>query len=282
MLMKKAKSTLSSVLLVCLSLIWLSPIYIILANSFKSRDEMYANPLGMPVKFSLEYYSGAMEKMNFLRAFGVSLVITIVSVAIIVVLCAMAAWMMARSNGKLSKAIYYTLILTMLIPFQTLMMPLMQEMNSLEKLLGIQIKDTIGGLIFMYIGFGAGMGVFMFYGFVKGSLPRTLEEAAIIDGCNTWQLFWRVVFPLMKPTIITLVILDVIWIWNDYLLPSLTLKSASNRTIPIGTQIFFGQYTIEWNMAMAALMLTIIPVVVFYLCAQKHIVKGVAAGAVKG
>lgn len=280
--MKKAKSTLSSVLLVCLSLIWLSPIYIILANSFKSRDEMYANPLGMPVKFSLEYYSGAMEKMNFLRAFGVSLVITIVSVAIIVVLCAMAAWMMARSNGKLSKAIYYTLILTMLIPFQTLMMPLMQEMNSLEKLLGIQIKDTIGGLIFMYIGFGAGMGVFMFYGFVKGSLPRTLEEAAIIDGCNTWQLFWRVVFPLMKPTIITLVILDVIWIWNDYLLPSLTLKSASNRTIPIGTQIFFGQYTIEWNMAMAALMLTIIPVVVFYLCAQKHIVKGVAAGAVKG
>ena len=282
MLMKKAKSTLSSVLLVCLSLIWLSPIYIILANSFKSRDEMYVNPLGMPAKFSLEYYSGAMEKMNFLRAFGVSLVITIVSVAIIVVLCAMAAWMMARSDGKLSKAIYYTLILTMLIPFQTLMMPLMQEMNSLEKLLGIQIKDTIGGLIFMYIGFGAGMGVFMFYGFVKGSLPRTLEEAAIIDGCNTWQLFWRVVFPLMKPTIITLVILDVIWIWNDYLLPSLTLKSASNRTIPIGTQIFFGQYTIEWNMAMAALMLTIIPVVVFYLCAQKYIVKGVAAGAVKG
>lgn len=280
--MKKAKSTLSSVLLVCLSLIWLSPIYIILANSFKSRDEMYVNPLGMPAKFSLEYYSGAMEKMSFLRAFGVSLVITIVSVAIIVVLCAMAAWMMARSDGKLSKAIYYTLILTMLIPFQTLMMPLMQEMNSLEKLLGIQIKDTIGGLIFMYIGFGAGMGVFMFYGFVKGSLPRTLEEAAIIDGCNTWQLFWRVVFPLMKPTIITLVILDVIWIWNDYLLPSLTLKSASNRTIPIGTQIFFGQYTIEWNMAMAALMLTIIPVVVFYLCAQKHIVKGVAAGAVKG
>ena len=282
MLMKKAKSTLSSVLLVCLSLIWLSPIYIILANSFKSRDEMYVNPLGMPETFSLEYYSGAMEKMNFLRAFGVSLVITIVSVAIIVVLCAMAAWMMARSDGKLSKAIYYTLILTMLIPFQTLMMPLMQEMNSLEKLLGFQIKDTIGGLIFMYIGFGAGMGVFMFYGFVKGSLPRSLEEAAIIDGCNTWQLFWRVVFPLMKPTIITLVILDVIWIWNDYLLPSLTLKSASNRTIPIGTQIFFGQYTIEWNMAMAALMLTIIPVVVFYLCAQKHIVKGVAAGAVKG
>lgn len=282
MLMKKAKSTLSSVLLVCLSLIWLSPIYIILANSFKSRDEMYVNPLGMPETFSLEYYSGAMEKMNFLRAFGVSLVITIVSVAIIVVLCAMAAWMMARSDGKLSKAIYYTLILTMLIPFQTLMMPLMQEMNALEKLLGFQIKDTIGGLIFMYIGFGAGMGVFMFYGFVKGSLPRTLEEAAIIDGCNTWQMFWRVVFPLMKPTIITLVILDVIWIWNDYLLPSLTLKSASNRTIPIGTQIFFGQYTIEWNMAMAALMLTIIPVVVFYLCAQKHIVKGVAAGAVKG
>ena len=195
----------------------------------------------------------------------------------------MAAWMMARSDGKLSKAIYYTLILTMLIPFQTLMMPLMQEMNSLEKLLGIQIKDTIGGLIFMYIGFGAGMGVFMFYGFVKGSLPRTLEEAAIIDGCNTWQLFWRVVFPLMKPTIITLVILDVIWIWNDYLLPYLIFSGTNYRTIPIHIQYLNGSYgQTDMGAIMALIIVSILPIIIFYFACQKYIIEGVVAGAVKG
>lgn len=280
--MHKTRKGVSSVLLVLVSLIWLAPIYIILTNSFKSRDEMYANALALPKDFSLGYYLDAMGRVDFLTVFKNSLILTVVSVLLLVVLCAMASWMLARSNGKLSKLIYAVLILTMLIPFQTLMMPLMQEMNNITKATGLQMKDSLGGLIFMYLGFGAGMGIFLGYGFVKGSIPKSLEEAAIIDGCNTWQLFWHVVFPTMKPVLITLAILDVIWIWNDYLLPSLTLRSAANQTIPIGTQMFFGQYTIEWNLAMAALMLTIIPVIIFYLCAQKYIVKGVAAGAVKG
>ncbi|MDO4815625.1 MAG: carbohydrate ABC transporter permease [Bacillota bacterium] len=280
--MHKTRKGVSSVLLVLVSLIWLAPIYIILTNSFKSRDEMYANALALPKDFSLGYYLDAMGRLDFLTVFKNSLILTVVSVLLLVVLCAMASWMLARSNGKLSKLIYAVLILTMLIPFQTLMMPLMQEMNNITKATGLQMKDSLGGLIFMYLGFGAGMGIFLGYGFVKGSIPKSLEEAAIIDGCNTWQLFWHVVFPTMKPVLITLAILDVIWIWNDYLLPSLTLRSAANQTIPIGTQMFFGQYTIEWNLAMAALMLTIIPVIIFYLCAQKYIVKGVAAGAVKG
>ena len=282
--MKKFKKGLSSALLILVSLAWMFPIYIILTNSFKSREEMYSNALALPSNFSLHYYLDAMKRMDFLNAFKNSLIITVVSVGLLIILCTMAAWMMARSNGKVSKAIYAILILTMLIPFQTLMMPLMQEMNSITKLTGgfLKMKDTLGGLAFMYLGFGAGMGIFLCYGFVKSSIPKSLEEAATIDGCNTWQLFWHVVFPTMKPVIITLAILDVIWIWNDYLLPSLTLKTAANMTIPIGTQTFFGQYTIEWNLAMAALMLTIIPVIVFYLCAQKYIVKGVAAGAVKG
>lgn len=282
--MRKTRKMISSVLLVLASLAWLFPVYIILTNSFKSREEMYSNAISLPEHFSLSYYLDAMNRMDFLNAFKNSLILTVVSVGLLILMCTMAAWMIARYDGKLSKAIYAVLILTMLIPFQTLMMPLMQEMNSITKLTNgvLTMKDTLGGLIFMYLGFGAGMGIFLCYGFVKGSIPRSLEEAATIDGCNTWQLFWHIVFPTMKPVIVTLSILDVIWIWNDYLLPSLTLKTAANMTIPIGTQTFFGQYTIEWNLAMAALMLTIIPVIVFYLCAQKYIVKGVAAGAVKG
>lgn len=280
--MKKLGKLLGNIALVGFSLLWLFPIYIIVVNSFKTREEMYASTLALPKSLSLHYYAEAMQRMDFAGAFLNSLQLTLISVAIIVVLCAMTAWMLARAGGKLSKLIYTTLIVTMLIPFQTLMMPLMQQMNSLGKLLHLPMKDSLGGLIFMYAGFGAGMGVFLCYGFVKSSMPISLEEAATIDGCNTWTLFWRVVFPIMKPCMITLTILDVIWIWNDYLLPSLTLTSGRNKTIPIGTQMFFGQYTIEWNMAMAALTLTIIPVIAFYLCAQKYIVKGVAAGAVKG
>lgn len=282
--MHKTRKAISSVLLAVCSLVWLFPIYIILTNSFKSREEMYSNAIALPKSFSLSYYLDAMQRMDFLNAFKNSLILTVVSVGLLILLCTMAAWMLARSDGRLSKLIYAVLILTMLIPFQTLMMPLMQEMNSITKLTHkvLVMKDTLGGLIFMYLGFGAGMGIFLCYGFVKGSIPKSLEEAATIDGCNTWQLFWHIVFPTMKPVVVTLSILDVIWIWNDYLLPSLTLKTAANMTIPIGTQTFFGQYTIEWNLAMAALMLTIIPVIIFYLCAQKYIVKGVAAGAVKG
>ena len=282
--MRKTRKLISSILLVLASVAWLFPVYIILTNSFKSREEMYSNAIALPKHFSLNYYLDAMNRMDFLTAFKNSLILTVVSVGLLILMCTMAAWMIARYDGKLSKAIYAVLILTMLIPFQTLMMPLMQEMNSITKMTGgfLTMKDTLGGLIFMYLGFGAGMGIFLCYGFVKGSIPRSLEEAATIDGCNTWQLFWHIVFPTMKPVIVTLSILDVIWIWNDYLLPSLTLKTAANMTIPIGTQTFFGQYTIEWNLAMAALMLTIIPVIIFYLCAQKYIVKGVAAGAVKG
>ena len=242
---------------------------------------MYKNMVALPEKFSLKYYLSAVSKMNFTTSLINSIVITIVSITIIVVLSAMTAWMFVRSANKLSIALFSILVATMLIPFQTIMMPLMQEMNWIGKATGLQMTDSIGGLIFMYIGFGAGMGVFLYHGFIS-SIPVSLEEAAIIDGCSVWTLFWKIVFPILKPTTMTLIILDVIWIWNDYLLPSLTLKSTANRTIPISTAKFFGQYTISWNEAMAALVVTIIPVVIFYLACQKYIVEGVAAGAVKG
>jgi len=279
--MKKIAKIIPNVLLILFCMLYLLPLYLILTNSFKSRSEMYENMIAFPKSLSLQYYESAVSKMNFLTSLKNSLFITLVSIAILVVLCSMTAWMIARVKSRLSSMIFAVLVATMLIPFQTIMMPLMQEMSWLSDLTGLEFIDSIPGLIFMYLGFGAGMGVFLYQGFIS-SIPLSLEEAATIDGCNTWQTFWRIVFPMLKPTTMTVIILDVIWIWNDYLLPSLTLKSKINRTIPISTAKFFGQYTISWNEAMGALVITIIPVAIFYLCCQKYIIKGVAAGAVKG
>ena len=277
----KIGNGLKNILVIVLCILYLFPIYLIITNSFKSRSEMYENMIALPAKFSFQYYASALKKMNFSTSLMNSITITVVSIFIIVVLSSMTAWMFVRSKNKLSKIFFSILVATMLIPFQTIMMPLMQEMNWISRTFHLQMTDSIYGLVFMYIGFGAGMGVFLYHGFVS-FIPISLEEAAIIDGCSIWKVFWKIVFPILKPTTMTVIILDVIWIWNDYLLPSLTLKSTANRTIPISTAKFFGQYTISWNEAMAALVVTIVPVAIFYLLCQKYIVKGVAAGAVKG
>jgi raffinose/stachyose/melibiose transport system permease protein len=266
------------VLLLCL--VYLFPAYIILVNSFKNRAELYENILALPATMSFRYYANAMERMNFPGALLNSFLVTSMSLFFIVVFTSMCAWMLVRSNNRLSKIIFMVFVATMLIPFQTLMMPLMLEMSGIKRNLGIPMADTLGALVYMNLGFGASMAVFLYHGFVK-SIPRSLEEAATIDGCNTFGVFWRIVFPMLKPVTVTVMVLDVIWIWNDYLLPSLVLTSKANRTIPLSTASFFGEFTIQWNMAMAGLMLTIVPVIIFYLCAQKYIIKGVAAGAVK-
>jgi raffinose/stachyose/melibiose transport system permease protein len=269
-----------SVLLFAFCLIYLFPAYIVLVNSFKNRAELYENILAFPRTFSFRYYGSAMDRMNFLSALINSFVVTVVSIFFIVMLSAMCAWMLVRRNNRLSKFIFMTFVTTMLIPFQTLMMPLMQVMGGIRDHLGIPMVDTLGALIYMNIGFGTSMAIFLFHGFIK-SVPLSLEEAATIDGCSCWGVFWRIVFPMLKPVTVTVMVLDVIWIWNDYLLPSLVLTSKANRTIPLSTASFFGEFTIQWNMAMAGLMLTIIPVILFYLFSQKYIIKGVAAGAVK-
>ena len=278
--MKRLGKFLLQVLIVAFCLFYLFPIYIVVVNSFKNRQELYSNMMAPPETFTLEYYKTAMEKMNFLRAFGNSLIVTIVSIAVIVVLSSMTAWMLVRYNNKLSKFIFATFVATMIIPFQTIMMPLMQVMGFIRDHLHIPMLNTLGGLVYMNIGFGASMAVFLYHGFIK-AVPVSLEEAATIDGCNKFKVFWKIVFPMLKPTTATVIILDVIWIWNDYLLPSLVISDKALRTIPLSTASFFGQFTIEWNLAMAGLTLTIIPVIIFYLAAQKYIVKGVAAGAVK-
>ncbi len=278
--MKKPIKLLLEIVVVTVCLGYLFPIYIVLVNAFKNRQELYENMLALPESFSFQYFEKAMDKMSFLRAFGNSFIVTTVSIVIIVVLSSMTAWMLVRNDNKLSRAMFMIFVATMIIPFQTIMMPLMQVMGWVRDTLHIPMLNTIGGLIYMNIGFGASMAVFLYHGFVK-SIPVSLEEAATIDGCNRFKVFWKIVFPMLKPTTATVMILDVIWIWNDYLLPSLVLSSKSLRTIPLSTASFFGQFTIEWNLAMAGLMLTITPVIIFYLSAQKYIVKGVAAGAVK-
>lgn len=278
--MKKSGKILTEVLAVVFSLIFLFPIYIVLVNSFKSRSELYENMLALPGRFTLEYFAKAMEKMNLLNAFKNSLIVTVVSIIIIVVLASMTAWMFVRTDNRLSRILFMVFVATMIIPFQTIMMPLMQVMGWVRDNLHIPMLNSLGGLIYMNVGFGTSMAVFLYHGFVK-SIPVSLEEAATIDGCNKFKVFWKIVFPMLKPTTVTVVILDVIWIWNDYLLPSLVLSGKSLRTIPLSTASFFGQFTIEWNLAMAGLMMTITPVIIFYLAAQKYIVKGVAAGAVK-
>jgi raffinose/stachyose/melibiose transport system permease protein len=280
MLFKERKALIPSILLFTFCVIYLFPAYIVLVNSFKNRAELYENILAFPKTFSFQYYGNAMNRMNFLSALGNSFVVTVISIFFIVIFSSMCAWMLVRRNNRLSRLVFMIFVTTMLIPFQTLMMPLMQVMGGFRDILGLPLIDTLGGLVYMNIGFGASMAVFLYHGFVK-SVPLSLEEAATIDGCSCWGVFWRIVFPMLKPVTVTVMVLDVIWIWNDYLLPSLVLTSRANRTIPLSTASFFGEFTIQWNMAMAGLMLTIIPVIVFYLFSQKYIIKGVAAGAVK-
>lgn len=279
--MKKTAATIWSALVTLLALAFLSPIYIMLVNSFKTRSELYENALAFPSSFSFEYYTRAIDKMNFFTALGNSLYVTIATVIFVIVLSSMTAWMLVRQDHKLSKFIFLAFVATMLIPFQTLMMPLMQVMDWIRTNLHIPMLNTHEGLIFMNIGFHAGIAVFLYHGFIKSSVPIALEEAATLDGCSKFGVFWRIVFPLLKSITVTVAILDVISSWNDYLLPSLVLSSTGLRTIQLSTFYFFGEFTIVWNEAMAGLTLTIIPVILFYAFAQKYIIRGIAAGAVK-
>lgn len=278
--MKKAVRRIQEVLLLLAALLFLSPIYIIVVNSFKDRQALYENVLALPDSFSLEYYLEAIRKMNFMTALGNSLYITIISVIIIVILSSMTAWMLARTDNVLSKIIFMSFIATMLIPFQTIMMPLIQFMNSIMGTTGIPMLNTREGLIFMHVGFNSALSVFLYHGFIK-SVPISLEEAATIDGASKFGIFWRIIFPILKPITVTVLIINVIMIWNDYLLPSLVLRDTGLRTIPLSTFYFFGEFTIQWNLAMAGLVLTIIPIVIFYAAAQRHIIKGIGDGAVK-
>ena len=261
------------------SLLWIYPIVMILFNSLKKETAISTSTaFTLPTADTfagISNYVSSLTSQGFLKSLGYSALITVTSVAAILICCSMCAWCITRLNGVVSKIIYYMCVLSMVIPFQMVMFTLSGTADSLH-------LNTPWGIVIVYLGFGAGLAVFMFTGFVK-SIPVEVEEAAMIDGCSPLRTFFCVVVPMMKPTFISVGILEAMWIWNDFLLPYLVLDIKEFKTISIVIQYMKGSYgRVDMGAIMACLIMAIIPVVVFYLCAQKYIVKGVAAGAVKG
>ncbi len=263
--------------LLALAILFLLPIIIVLINSFKFKFSITDTPFKLPTAdtFSgLQNYVTGLEQTGFIAAFFWSLFVTVFSVAAIVLFTSMTAWYIVRVKTFWTNLLYYSLVFSMIVPFQMVMF----TMSKTANVLGL---DNPLGIILIYLGFGAGLSTFMFSGFVK-SVPITIEEAATIDGCNTLQTYFSVVFPVLKPTTVTVAILNTMWIWNDYLLPYLVIGN-DYKTIPVAVQYLKGGYgSVDMGALMAMLVLSIIPVIIFYLTSQKYIIKGVAAGAVKG
>lgn len=261
-----------------LLIVYMLPFYLMVINSFKTRREIFANTTGLPETMNYKNYLDAMEKMKVVDAFTNSMIITVGSVLLIILFSSMAAWLLVRDKSKKSKIIFYLFTSGMIVPFQAVMIPLMQWMRKFQfgpfKMLG-----THYGLIFMYIGFGVSMSIFLYHGFIKG-IPEEVEEAATIDGCSRWQTYIKVVLPLLKPTTVTVAVLNCIWIWNDFLLPFLTINGKIN-TIPLAMNTFFGAFSKQWELAMAALVMAIIPIIIFYFFVQKHIIAGIVQGSIK-
>ena len=265
------------IILTILSVTFLMPIFVVLMNSFKGKLYISSSPFQLPTEKTfagIENSINGIAKTGLPSAFEYSVFITVCSVAVIVICTAMIAWYITRIKAWWTQMLYYMFAFAMIVPFQMVMFP----MSKIVNMLGL---DNPVGIIVVYLGFGAGLSVFMFCGFVK-AVPMEMEEAAMIDGCNAIQIFFKVVFPILKPTAITVAILNAMWIWNDYLLPYLLL-GTDYMTIPIAIQYLQGGYgSIDMGAMMAMLVLAMIPIIMFYLTCQKYIIKGVAAGAVKG
>ena len=261
-----------------LLIIYITPFYLMIINSFKTRREIFSNTTGLPDIWNYKNYIEAMNKMDILNSFMNSMIITVIGVALIILFSSMAAWVLVRDKSKKSKIIFYIFTSGMIVPFQAIMIPLVQWMAKFHfgpfKMLG-----THYGLIFMYIGFGVSMSIFLYHGFIKG-IPEEVEEAATIDGCSKWQTYVKVLLPLLKPITVTVAVLNSIWIWNDFLLPFLTVNGKVN-TIPLAMNTFFGAFSKQWELAMAALILAIIPIIIFYFFVQKHIIAGIVQGSIK-
>lgn len=276
---KRANNILTA-FFVLLSIAYLYPIFIVLVNSFKSNAAINTDTFALPnagTFMGLQNYIKGMTFGNypFYRSVEYSVVITVLSVALILLCTSMAAWYISRVGSTICKIVYFMFVFSMIVPFQMVMFTLSKTADTLK-------LNTPWTIPVIYLGFGAGLAVFMFSGFVK-SIPLEIEEAAAIDGCGPVRTYFSVVMPMLKPTLVSVGVLEIMWVWNDYLLPYLVLDRTQYMTIPIHIQYLKGSYgTIDMGATMALILLAIIPVVVFYLCCQKYIIKGVAAGAVKG
>lgn len=277
MVKNKKGNVVLTVLFTLISLLWIFPIIEVVLNSFKRKAYISREPFGLPTGKmfeGLKNYVNGIEKTDFFRAFGLSLLVTVLSVAVLLLCTSMCAWYIVRVKSVISSVMFYGFVFSMIVPFQMVMFTLSKIANMLR-------LTTPLGLVLVYLGFGAGLCVFMFTGFVQ-SIPLEIEESAMIDGCNPIQAYFRIVLPIMKPTCITVAILEAMWIWNDYLLPLLVLDS-DYQTIPIAIQYLKGGHgSVDMGAMMATLVLSIIPIVIFYMLCQKYIIEGVVAGAVKG
>ena len=268
-----------SVVLTIICILWMYPVFMILMNSLKTERAItttHAFELPTAETFvGLKNYIYGITEMDFLSSLWYSFIITISSVALILLCCSMCAWYIIRVQSVLSKGMYYLCVFSMIVPFQMVMFTLAKTADSLK-------LNSPYNICIIYLGFGAGLAVFMFTGFVK-SMPIAIEEAAMIDGCNPLQIFFKVVCPILKPTMISTAILETMWVWNDYLLPTLVLDIKQYRTIPMAIQYFRGSYgKVEMGPMMACIMITVLPIIIMYLFCQKYIMEGVIAGAVKG
>lgn len=276
---KRLKGGILVTMLAVLAILYLYPIFMILMNSLKKeRSITTAGAFDLPDAESfagLENFTNAIASKGFLVSLGYSLVITVTSVAAILLFCSMCAWFITRVKNKWVQSLYYLFVFSMVVPFQMVMFTLSQTADRLH-------LNTPWNIWIIYLGFGAGLAVFMFAGFMK-SIPLEIEEASMIDGCNPLQTYFLVVLPILRPTLVSVGILEAMWVWNDYLLPTLVLDIKNYKTIPMLIQYFRGSYgSVEMGSMMASIMLTVIPVIIVYLAGQKYIIKGVAAGAVKG
>lgn len=270
---------------IILSIIILSPFILVILNSAKTSADIVISPLSIPNKWGqmLTNFSNVIhnDSFNYWKSFFSSLLITAVSLAVVSVFSSMTAWVLCRNKTKWSGFIFMLLVAAMVIPFQVVMLPLLSTFRNISDFFGIQMLQSYQGVIFAYLGFGGSMSVFILHGFIKG-IPRELEEAAWIDGCSPEGTFFRIIFPLLKPVQMTVLILNGIWFWNDYLLPSLMLGlNGKIKTLPVAVSAFVGSYVKQWDLILSAAFLAMIPIIILFLFAQKQIIKGIVDGAIK-
>ena len=267
------------ILLIIVFFIFVFPFLLVIINVFKTKADITINPLALlgAHGFTLENFPNAMDKMNFWSAFANSLIVTVCSTVLTLLVSAMAAFVIVRNKWLACALLFSGMVASMVIPFQVLMIPLVSLYGGIFGVLNHRLT-----LILMHVGFSVSMATFMFHGAIHTNIPLELEEAAFIDGCTRWQTYWKIVFPLLKPTIATVAIIDAMAFWNDYLLPSLVLGRKELYTIPIATQAFYGTYSTDIGLVMAALLLAMLPILILYLFLQRYIVEGVTSGAVKG
>lgn len=285
MLKKKVILIIIEVFTVGLMILFFFPFAMVILNAAKGNSEIIRNPMAWPERFA-NIFTNVVEiigrdNVNYFQSFGYSVLITVVSLVAIGVFSAMAAWVLVRTKTKYSVIIFLLFLSGMVVPFQVVMLPLVRLLQTLKDLTGIPFRTTVHGVILAYIGFGAPLSVFMFHGFIK-SIPMDIEEAAIIDGCSKPQVFFQIILPILKPIFVTMLVLNGMWIWNDYLLPVLVLgKGTAIQTLPLSVANLAGFYDKEWSLILTSVLMASVPVIILFLFAQKHIIKGMTSGAIK-